>query len=104
MLLAIGPALFHNSSHMTLTLVRYDAARKALAAAHRVDEVKAIRDKAEAVRVYAKPAGDFELQNQATEVRLFAERRAGQLLSDMAMLGVRGGHAGTEAKLGGHPA
>jgi len=64
-------------------LIRYDAARKAIAAAHRVDEVKAIRDKSEAVRTYAKMAGDLQLQNQACEIRLRAERRAGQLLIEM---------------------
>ncbi len=74
---------------MTVTLVRYDTARRALAAAHRVDEVKAIRDKAEAVRVYAKQAGDFELQNQAAEIRIRAERRAGELLVDMQTSGER---------------
>src|SRR5262249_28007276 len=64
-------------------LIRYDAARKAIAAAHRVDEARKIRDKAEAVRTYAKLAGDLEMQNMAAEIRLRAERRAGQLLLEM---------------------
>jgi|CZKZ01.1.fsa_nt_gi hypothetical protein len=68
---------------MAFTLVRYDAAKKALALASRVDEVKNIRDRAEAVRVYATQARDYDLQNRAATIRLLAERRAGQLLLDM---------------------
>lgn len=84
---------------MTIALIRYDAARKALAAASRVDEAKKIRDRAEAVRVYATQARDYELQNRAATIRLLAERRAGQLLADMEKNpGTRG--AGRPAKHG----
>jgi hypothetical protein len=68
---------------MNPALMRYDAAKRALAAAHSFDVVRAIRSRAEAIRVYARQAGDFELQNQAAEIRIRAERRAGQLLLDM---------------------
>jgi hypothetical protein len=62
-----------------------DIAGRALAAVHRVDEAKQLYNKAEAVWVYAQQAGDYELQNEAADIRLFAERRAGELLAEMAM-------------------
>jgi hypothetical protein len=63
-------------------LIRYDAMCRAIAVAYAVDEVKDIRDKALALERYAAQARNTEAERQACEIRLRAERRAGQLLKE----------------------
>ncbi len=75
---------------MTTNLVRYEAARHALAQAQSVDEVLEIRDRAEAARAYARMAGDIAMVNMAAEIRIRAERRAGELLAQMKCEGLMG--------------
>lgn len=64
-------------------LVRYDAACKALAAAKRVDDVKSIKDKAEAMQSYARIIKNPQLEADAWEIRKRAEARLGELTRAM---------------------
>jgi site-specific DNA-methyltransferase (adenine-specific) len=66
------------------TLTKFEAAKQALAEAHSASEVKGIRDKAEALRLYFKRQRDgLIMQNQAAEIKMRAERKAGAILADM---------------------
>jgi hypothetical protein len=65
-------------------MVHFEAARRALAEARSIDELRMIRNKAEALRLYVKQQGEsLEMQNAVAEIKLRAERRAGKLLATM---------------------
>jgi hypothetical protein len=69
-------------------LALLDQAGQALAEAQNFEQIKEIRDKAEAVRKYAQSASlGLGIQNRAAEVKLRAERQAGKLLSQMTLRG-----------------
>lgn len=66
------------------SLLRLDEARHLLAQCARLDDVKDIRDQAEAVVAYYRQRGaSLGIQNDASEIRLRAERRLGELLKGM---------------------
>jgi len=67
-----------------MALTKFDQARRALAEARSIDEVKLVRDQAEALRLYVRQQGEgLEMQNDIAEIKLRAERRAGELLAEM---------------------
>lgn len=62
-------------------LANYDNMIKSIATTYSMDEVKEIHDKVRAAEIYAQQAKNIEAERLCCEIRLRAERRAGQLLS-----------------------
>jgi hypothetical protein len=76
-------------------LIQYDAACRALAEAKGVDEVKRIRDRGKALAACAKIANNKQLEIDATEIRIRAERRLGEMLAEQKKtVGLNTGTAG----------
>jgi N6-adenosine-specific RNA methylase IME4 len=62
-------------------LAKLDNAKLAIYTAQNLDEIKEIRDQAEAARYYVKAAGlGKDMADRCAEIRLRAERRAGEML------------------------
>ncbi len=76
----------------------YSQALEMIERAARVDEAKDIRDKAEAFRAYAVKARNREMEFFATEIRMRAERRAGQILIEDKAAGRRDAGQGGNRK------
>ncbi|KKL73731.1 hypothetical protein LCGC14_2071990 [marine sediment metagenome] len=77
--------------------VRYEEARKHLAECERLDECKAWKDKAEALRSYARQAHDDQLYRMALKIQNRARVRMGELIRQ-----VEKGRTGPKVK-GGQP-
>jgi hypothetical protein len=65
-----------------IQLVKYTAAKQALAEAHSVDEVREVLNQTRAMELYAVIADDIELSRQATEIWLRAEKRLGEMMAE----------------------
>jgi phage N-6-adenine-methyltransferase len=61
-------------------LATYDAARRMVAEAKTVDEVQNIRDLSDQARLYAKQAGDLQMELDAIEIRDRATRQLGFIM------------------------
>jgi len=63
---------------------QWEKAKTAIAECTTIDELKSIRDKAEALRAYAKQAREsLEVQNNVAEIKLRAERRIGEFSKEL---------------------
>ncbi len=67
----------------------YDEACRMIAQLHEIDDVKDMIDKVAALEEYSHRAQNYDLEKQAFEIRKRAERKAGELLKEMAKEGKR---------------
>ena len=69
-------------------LVDLDEARRSLTLAQSIGEIKSVRHRAESIRAHAQRTSlGIEQQNYAAELKLQAERRAGEFLWNMKLRG-----------------
>jgi N6-adenosine-specific RNA methylase IME4 len=85
-----------------LGVMKYDIAAGALTEARTLDEVKAVTDKATAIKEYARRAKNRQLEIDAAEIRIRAERRYGELLAEIKQ--TTGLNAGSRGQLRGRSA
>ncbi len=80
-------------------LQRIEEACRTIAECHQVDTVKKIRDQAAAMRAFLRQQkASREIQNDAAEIKLRAERRIGELLIEQKASGTR--DAGGRGRVG----
>jgi N6-adenosine-specific RNA methylase IME4 len=82
-------------------LVKYDAACRALATATRVDDVKAIKDKAEAMRAYGRQINNPQLEADAWAIRKRAEDKLGELSTALEKARTEGRRGTKRLPIGG---
>jgi N6-adenosine-specific RNA methylase IME4 len=75
---------------MSGEMIRYEAAKAAIAEAARIDEVAEIRDFARQMKAYAKVANDRQMLADASGIQVRAERKLGQLIINAKETGVLG--------------
>lgn len=76
------------------SLVKYDEACAALAAAVKADEVMAVHVEARAIEAVARVAKNFDLEIQAVKLRVRAEARLGEMLVEGEATGIIHAHGG----------
>lgn len=67
-----------------IALGKWEQAKRAIAECKNIDELKQIRNKAQALKAYAKQAREsLEVQNNVAEIKIRAERRIGEFSKEL---------------------